>query len=125
VLIGFSAGLVGGGTGTGGGAILVPLALWAGIVSNERVVPLSNTVMVFTSASGTLAHVFAEKTVDMPWTVGLVNVSLAPLVCVAAIAATRPGRWLNAKLSLPRRRLVMGTLLAIIAARLAFDAIQG
>jgi uncharacterized membrane protein YfcA len=123
VLIGFAAGVVGGGTGTGGGAILVPLALWAGIVSNERVVPLSNTVMVATSAAGALAHAFAHQTVDLPYTYGLVNVSLAPLVCIAAIAATRPGRWVNSRLSLPRRRLVMGTLLAVIAARLALDAL--
>jgi uncharacterized membrane protein YfcA len=59
----------------------------------------------------------------MPWTIGLVNFSMAPLVCIAAIAATRPGRWLNAKLSLPRRRIVMGTLLAVIAARLAWQAL--
>jgi len=123
VAIGFAAGLVGGGTGTGGGAILVPLALWASICSNERVVALSNTVMVFTSASGALAHAFAEKTVDMPWTLGLVNFSMAPLVCIAAIAATKPGRWLNGHLSLPRRRIVMGTLLAVIAARLAWQAL--
>lgn len=123
VVIGFVAGVVGGGTGTGGGAILVPLALWASIVSNERVVALSNTVMVATSAAGAVAHALAEQTVDLPHTYGLVNVSFAPLVCIAAIAATRPGRWLNERLSLPRRRIVMGTLLAVIAARLAWDAL--
>jgi uncharacterized membrane protein YfcA len=123
VVIGIAAGLVGGGTGTGGGAILVPLALWASIVSNERVVALSNTVMVATAAAGALAHALAEQTVDMPYTYGLVNVSLAPLVCIAAIAATKPGRWLNDKLSLPRRRIVMGTILIVIAARLAIDAL--
>ena len=123
ILIGVAAGLVGGGTGTGGGAILVPLALWASIVSNERVVALSNTVMVATSAAGALAHALAEQKMDLPYTYGLVNVSLAPLVCVAAIAATRPGRWLNEQLSLPRRRIVMGTLLVVIAVRLAIDAL--
>ncbi len=120
--IGFVAGIVGGGTGTGGGLVLVPLALWAGIASNERVVALSNTVMVATSAAGALAHAMAEKTVDMPWTYGLVNVSLAPLVCIGAIAFTKPGRWINQQLSLPRRKAVMGTILVLIAIQLAMRA---
>lgn len=122
IAIGFAAGIVGGGTGTGGGLVLVPLALWAGIASNERVVALSNTVMVATSAAGALAHVFAEKTVDMPWTYGMVNISLAPLVVVGAILFTKPGRWINQQLSLPRRKVVMGTLLVLIAIQLALRA---
>jgi len=123
VAIGFVAGIVGGGTGTGGGLVLVPLALWAGIASNERVVALSNTVMVATSAAGALAHALATRTVDMPWTYGLVNVSLAPLVCIAAILCTKPGRWINAQLSLPRRKAVMGTILVLIAIQLAARAV--
>jgi uncharacterized membrane protein YfcA len=122
--IGFVAGLVGGGTGTGGGLVLVPLALWAGIASNERVVALSNTVMVATSAAGALAHAMAEKTYDTPWTVGRVDLALAPIVCIAAIACTRPGRWINAQLSLPRRKAVMGTILVLIALQLAARAIR-
>lgn len=123
VAIGFAAGVVGGGTGTGGGLVLVPLALWAGIASNERVVALSNTVMVATAAAGTLAHVFAEKTTDMHWTYGMVNISLAPLVVVGAILFTKPGRWINQQLSLPRRKAVMGTLLVLIAIQLAVRAL--
>jgi uncharacterized membrane protein YfcA len=123
VAIGFVAGVVGGGTGTGGGLVLVPLALWAGIASNERVVALSNTVMVATSAAGALAHAMAEKTVDMPWTYGMVNISLAPLVVIGAIAFTKPGRLINQKLSLPRRKVVMGTILVLIAVQLAVRAL--
>jgi uncharacterized membrane protein YfcA len=102
----------------------VPLALWAGIASNERVVALSNTVMVATSAAGALAHAMAEKTYDTPWTVGRVDLALAPIVCVAAIACTRPGRWINAQLSLPRRKAVMGTILVVIAIQLAVRALH-
>jgi uncharacterized membrane protein YfcA len=123
VEIGFVAGIVGGGTGTGGGLVLVPLALWAGISSNDRVVALSNTVMVATSAAGALAHALAEGSTDLPYTYGLVNVSLAPLVCIGAIAFTRPGRWINQQLSLSRRKVVMGTLLVLIAVRLAYGAL--
>lgn len=123
VLIGLAAGVVSGATGTGGGAILVPFALWAGISSNERVVALSNTVMVATAISGTLAHALAPATSDLPWTYGLVNVSFAPVVVATALLAAPVGRWLNAGLTLRRRRLVMGVLLTLIALRLLERAI--
>lgn len=118
IAIGLATGFVSGATGTGGGAILVPMALWAGIVSNERVVALSNTVMIATCASGTLAHAMGDATFDMAWTYGLVNVSFAPVVVVAALMAAPLGRWINYRLTLPRRRAVMGVLLLLIALRL-------
>lgn len=118
VLIGLAAGTVSGATGTGGGAILVPFALWAGISSNERVVALSNTVMIATAISGTLAHLFAQPTSDLPWTYGLVNISFAPVVVTTALLAAPLGRYININLTLRRRRLIMGILLALIALRL-------
>lgn len=124
VLIGLATGVVSGATGTGGGAILVPLALWAGIASNERVVALSNTVMVATCLSGTLAHALASPAVDMPWTCGLVNVSFAPVVVLSALLAAPAGRWVNARLSFRRRQWVMGVLLVAIALRLFYRMYQ-
>ncbi len=118
--IGLVSGLVAGATGTGGGAVLVPLALWAGLVSNERVVALSNTVMATTAAAGTVAHLVSERTMETASTYGLVNVSLAPVVVIAAIAAAPVGRWINVHLTLDRRRVVMGVLLLVIAARLIY-----
>lgn len=123
VLIGVLTGVVAGATGTGGGAILVPLALLAGIASNARVVALSNTVMVLTCAAGGLAHLLAERTVDMEWTYGLVNISLAPVVFLGAILGSPVGRLINARMNLRYRRLVMGALLIIISARLVARAI--
>lgn len=122
-LIGLASGLVAGATGTGGGAILVPLALWAGLVSNERVVALSNTVMAASAAAGTVAHLTSERTMDTASTYGLVSVSLAPVVVVAAVAIAPLGRWIDGHLSFNRRRVVMGTLLFVIAARLIYRVI--
>ena len=119
-MIGLVSGLVAGATGTGGGAVLVPLVLWAGLVSNERVVALSNTVMAATAAAATVAHLASEQTMDTASTFGLVNASLAPVVVIAAIASAPVGRWINAHLSLGRRRVVMGLLLFVIAARLIY-----
>ncbi len=121
ILVGFVTGIAAGSTGTGGGAILVPFALWMGIVSNERVVALSNAVMISTCAAGTLGHFLSEPTaVGMTWTYGMVNVSLAPLVFLGAVAAAPVGRALNRRLSLKRRRLVMGFMLVSIAVKLAY-----
>ncbi|GMW00999.1 MAG: hypothetical protein AMXMBFR84_21360 [Candidatus Hydrogenedentota bacterium] len=120
--IGFIAGLIGGATGTGGGVTIVPMALMAGLCINERVVALSNMVIIMTCTSGTLAHVFAPQTVHLPWTYGQVNVALAPVVFIGAVFAGWPGRRLNAWLTLRRRRIVMGTLLALITAQLVYRA---
>jgi len=124
IAIGLLSGIIAGATGTGGGAILVPLVLLAGIASNERVVGLSNTVMVATCAAGMLAHMSGKPNDDLhlPLTVGLVAASLAPLVILGSLAGAPVGRWLNAHLSLNRRRIVMGVLLAIIAFRLILRA---
>ena len=93
-----------------------------GIVTNERVVALSNTVMVATCTSAALCHALAERTTELPGTFGQVDVMLAPLVVVGAVAAGPAGRWLNARMSLRWRKAVMGVVLLLIAARLAYRA---
>ncbi|MFP6583188.1 MAG: sulfite exporter TauE/SafE family protein [Candidatus Hydrogenedentota bacterium] len=120
VLVGLAAGFVAGATGTGGGAIFVPFALWAGIVSNKRVVALSNAIMVVSATAGTISNLLSPKSVDMAWTYGLVNISLAPLVIIGAVAAAPIGRKINHHLSFERRRFVMGALLLVITMRLIY-----
>lgn len=120
MLIGLAAGYVAGATGTGGGAIFVPFALWAGIVSNKRVVALSNAVMVISASAGTISNFMSEKSTEMEWTYGLVNVSLAPLIIIGAVLAAPIGRKINHHLSFDRRRIVMGVLLLVITIRLIY-----
>lgn len=119
-LIGVSSGYVAGATGTGGGAVLVPMTLWAGIASNERIVAFSNTVMAATAAAGAAAHFFAPKTTELAWTYGMVDVALVPLVFMGAVVSFPLGRRINAILSFERRRIVMGVLLVGIAVRLLY-----
>ena len=120
VCIGFLAGLAGGATGTGGGAVLIPLALMAGMVSNERAVGLSNLVMVATSIAGSVAHLQAERVFPGAWTVGHVSLSIVPVVFIGAHLGSPLGLRINALLTLPRRRLVMGSVLLLIAVRIIF-----
>lgn len=117
-LIGLAAGVVSGSTGVGGGAVMVPLALMAGIASNERVVALSNMVMVATCMAATVAHLRAPQVFDMPWTYGQVNVALAPAVFIGAQMLSPFGRWINRGLTLRRRRVALGVVLLGIAGRL-------
>jgi uncharacterized membrane protein YfcA len=120
VLLGFVTGIVSGATGTGGGAVLIPLALMAGIVTNERVVGLSNMVMVITSIAGSVAHFRADQIYDGAWTYGQIDLALVPLVFIGAQLGSPPGKWLNQHLTLRRRRVAMGVLLLIIAVRLGY-----
>jgi len=123
VLVGVVSGIVGGATGTGGGLVLVPLALLAGLTTNDRVVGLSNMVMVATSAAASAAHLNAERISSLPGTVGQVSLALVPLVFLGAQLGSRWGTRLNVLLTLRRRRIVMGALLIIIAWRVACRAL--
>lgn len=122
--IGLLTGVVSGVTGIGGGLVIVPLSLLAGIVTNARVVALSNMVMTATCAAGALTALAAVKTTDLAWTVGQVDLALAPLVFAGAQIGAPGGKWLNARLSLRRRRLILGLLLAIVAVRLVWRALE-
>jgi hypothetical protein len=122
LMIGFATGLVAGMTGTGGGAIFVPFALMAGIVSNQRVVALSNMVMVVTAISATLMHLVGDQQyTESAWVVGRVDFSLAPLVVLGALVGSPYGRKANAWLTVERRRFVMGGLLVFFAIRLLLN----
>ena len=116
--IGLLSGTISGATGTGGGALFVPCALWSGIVSNKRVVALSNAIMIAAASAGAIAHLTAPATLDTPWIIGRANISFAPAIILGAIACAPVGRRINAHLSFKRRRVVMGVMLLIIAIRM-------
>jgi uncharacterized membrane protein YfcA len=121
VTIGLVAGLAGGATGTGGGAVLVPLVLIAGLATNERVVALSNMVMVATSIAAVAAHMAATQTTGLPSTMGQVHFAIVPMVIVGALLSAPVGRMINARLSLKKRRLILGMVLLSIMVRLIVD----
>ena len=120
ICIGILAGLVGGATGTGGGMVLVPLVLLAGLSTNVRVVGLSCMVMVATSISGSIAHLQAVPILDSAWVVGHVHLGYVPFVFLGAQIGSPLGTRLNAVLTLPRRRVVLGVALLIITVRVLF-----
>lgn len=124
LLIGLTAGFTGGATGTGGGAVLIPLALLTGISAGSQVVLLSNMVMVVTSLAGTVARLQAEAIYPSAWTVGNVYLPLAPLVFLGAQAGSPLGRYLDRRLTHQQRRTAMGVMLTVIAARLLWRMVS-
>lgn len=118
--IGMVAGLFGGATGTGGGSVLIPLALMAGIASNASVVGLSNLVMVATAIAGSVAHLRAERIYELDPTVGHVYLAIVPLVFIGAQVGSQLGTRLNTRMTLHTRKLLMVGLLVIIGARLLY-----
>jgi uncharacterized membrane protein YfcA len=123
VLIGLFAGIAGGATGTGGGSVLIPLALLAGIVINDRAVGLSNMVMVATAIAGSIANLQADAVYAGEWTCGLVAFELVPLIFIGSQVGSPIGRRLNTRLTLERRRVVMGVLILVITVRLGWEFI--
>jgi uncharacterized membrane protein YfcA len=128
VLIGLLTGVLAGATGIGGGNIMVPLVLLANAVRNEQVVLLSNIVMVATSTASTVAHLTAPQTWDtsLPigaYTVGQVNLALAPLILIGAQVIVPLGKKINAMLTPRRRRYAMAGLLLFVAVQQAWQAL--
>lgn len=119
VLIGLFSGSVGAATGTGGGLVLVPTALIAGIECNARVVGLSNLVMVLTAIAGSAARLRAEQVFQVDYTVGQVYLPAVLPVFIGAQLASPWGSRLNQWLTLPRRKFALGLMLLIIAVQLS------
>ncbi|MBX3177237.1 MAG: sulfite exporter TauE/SafE family protein [Candidatus Hydrogenedentes bacterium] len=117
-LVGACGGLAGGATGTGGGLILVPLTLQAGLTTNKNVTAVSNLVMAAIAASGSIAHLRATATAAGAWVIGHVDLSLVPWVLVGALAGGVAGRRINQRLPIARRRRVLAAVLLLIVAGL-------
>jgi uncharacterized membrane protein YfcA len=120
LVIGAVAGLFGGATGTGGGSVLIPLALMAGIAANNNVVGLSNLVMVATAIAGTVAHLRAERIYPLDPTFGHIYLAIVPLVFIGAQLGSSLGHRLNDRLTLRARKRLMAALLLTIGARLLY-----
>jgi len=125
LLIGVTVGTVSGVTGLGGGAILVPLVLVAGLSTNKQVVGLSNTVMVATCLSASIAHFRAPVTYTGPLSCyGQVVLWLVPLTVLGAQAGVPLGRYVNKRLTFMQRRYAMCFLLLFICLRLVLKAMR-
>lgn len=121
--IGLVTGVASGATGIGGGLVLVPLSLIAGIASNERVTALSNLVMVATCMAAVAVQLRAPSTFSLPGTVGQVSLMLAPVVFVGAQFGSILGRRINTRLSYRGRKGALIATIVIVMVRMAWRAV--
>lgn len=121
--IGLATGVTSGMTGIGGGLVLAPLVLLAGISTNERVTGLSNLVMVATSAAAVTVHFRAAQEVGLPLTVGQVSLAVAPWIFLGSQLGSPFGRYVNTRLTYPQRRAALVLVIVVIGARMVWRAL--
>jgi hypothetical protein len=76
--------------------------------------------MVATCLAGAIPHFFAEPQVELPGTIGRVNIIIPPLIIIGATAVGPLGRLINAQLTYKRRRVALTAVLLFIAATLTY-----
>ncbi len=108
-LIGFSSGLL----GVGGGFILLPTLMYLGYPTKEAVAT-SSTVVAFSTLAAFLSHIPDAR----------FNLTMAALLVFSAVAGSGVGGAWAARSAKPLTlRLMAGTLLAVIATRLLYEAV--
>ncbi len=116
--IGTLSGLISGITGVGGGVIITPLALTNRLCDNLRVVPCSNTVMLFTTFFGALAFIINQPANLEMLQFGFVRFDAALIIFLSALPATWFGTRYQSKMPLNIRKYFLAAFLILIAVSL-------
>jgi len=109
--VGAVAGFLGGLLGVGGGNFILPVLNWIGLETKVAAATTS-IVVVFSSFSGFLGHA----------SLGRMNPVFLIVASVAAACGSILGSWLmQKKISNKQLKKIIGVLLFVIAAKMAFD----
>ena len=109
--VGGVAGFIGGLLGVGGGNIIVPALVAAG-VQPQRASASASFVVIFASISGFLAHVQVAR----------IDTGLLVVTALATIAGAALGAWLaTERLSGPQLKRIIAVVLIAVAAKTAWD----
>ena len=109
--VGAVAGFLGGLLGVGGGNFILPVLNWIGLETKVAAATTS-IVVVFSSFSGFLGHV----------SLGKIDPVFLVVASIAAAAGSIIGSWLmQKKISNKQLKKIIGVLLFVIAAKMAFD----
>jgi len=116
--IGIITGVISGLTGVGGGSIATPLLLDTPGIRNDRVVPIANGIMLFTSALAVAAFMQAPLQTAAFWQVGYVHFDTAFFIFLSSIPTTYLGAKFQHKMSLHWRKILLSFFLIIILIRM-------
>ncbi len=122
--VGLLSGFISGLTGVGGGSITTPLLLNGGRISSGKVVPISNSIMLFTSLFASFAYMSVKHPNAAGWQIGYIHLDLAGLLFLSAMPTAYFGAKVQKYLSLSMRKKLLGAFLIIIALRMLFRLLQ-
>ena len=109
--VGGAAGFIGGLLGVGGGNIIVPALVAAG-VQPQRASASASFVVIFASISGFLAHVQVAR----------IDTGLLVVTALATVAGAALGAWLaTERLSGPQLKRIIAVVLIAVAVKTAWD----
>lgn len=111
VLIGLAAGVLGGGLGVGGGIVLVPLLLWAGL-GRHRAHATSLAAIVFIAGAGAFSFGIS----------GELDLVAGVTVGVGGVAGSVVGASVMHRVSARALTIVFGVVLLVAGIRLVFSA---
>lgn len=113
--IGALSGFISGITGIGGGAIITPLVLTNRLCDNRRVVPCSNSIMLFTTFFGALAFIINQPADPAARQIGFIHLDGALILFLSALPAIYFGTRYQHKMPLNVRKYFLSAFLILIA----------
>ena len=116
--IGVLAGMIAGLVGVAGGSIITPLLFAGGRIESKKVVPISNSIMLFTSLFASISYMTISHPTPRPWQVGYIHVDLSLVLFLSALPSAYLGTKWQHLLSLRIRKLLLGLFLILILLRM-------
>jgi len=123
--IGSLSGIISGLTGVGGGAITTPLLLASGKTAHEKVVPISNGIMLFNALFALLAFIIKADIVDLEtMRIGYIYMRQSLFLFISALPFAWFGALLQKRIPLHVRRMLLLILLGLICMRMIIKLVQ-
>lgn len=114
-LIGLLSGTISGFAGVGGGAVITPLLISTKSVEQEKIVPVSNTIMFLTALSGVVAFILPDVEKISPWQIGYVHTHYSFIFLATALPVAFIGTRFQHRLNPRVRAILLGVILLVIA----------
>ncbi len=120
IKIGSLAGAISGLTGVAGGSVITPLLMNSGRIDMNKVVPTSNSIMLFTTFFASFAFLTANYPTTRAWQIGYIHLDIAFFLFLSSFPTALWGTQYQDRLSLKWRKNIVTLFLLIIAIRMIF-----